>query len=194
MTNSTIDYDQLELALQNLQADINASEIHGTLCALLVANNANTGAEWFQSLVPEVEDPDENYNDAAQPLVALCEETRRELNDPACDFQLILPEDDNDIATRTTALSDWCQGFIMGLMMCGIKDFQKLPENSAEVLQDMTEISRVSSQYELEDTEEDAAALEELIEFVRVGVMLINEELNPDRKPARTSVDYDKLH
>lgn len=194
MTNLSIDFDQIELALQTLGADINASEIHGTLCALLCADSANTGDNWFQSLVPAIEDSSAIQDDAVQTLISLCHETRQKINDPTCDYHLLLPSDDNDIATRTTALSDWCQGFIMGLMVCGLKDFHKLPENSAEVMQDIIEISRAGSAFETEQSEEDEVALEELIEYVRVGVLLINEELNPDRKPANTSINYDNLH
>lgn len=194
MTNLTIDYDQIELALQKMEADINASEIHGTLCALLCADATHTGEKWYQSLVPEAENPDELYQESTQTLELLRLQSQRELNDPTCDYQLLLPADDIDIATRTTALSDWCQGFIMGLMICGLKDFHKLPENSAEVCADILEISRASSQYASEETEEDEMALEELVEFVRVGVLLVNEELNPERKPANTTIDYNNLH
>jgi len=191
MTNLSIDCDQVETALQELGADINASEIHGTLCALLCADSANTGQNWFQTLVPDTEN--DRFVEAVQTLNLLCLESRQNLNDPTCDFQLLLPLDD-DIEARTTALADWCQGFIMGLMMCGLKDFHKLPENSAEVSQDIMEISRASSGYNLEETAEDETALEELVEYVRVGVLLINEELNPERKPANTAIDYNKLH
>jgi hypothetical protein len=194
MTNLSIDFDQVELALQSLGADINASEIHGTLCALLCANSANTGDNWFQSLVPAIEDSSVLQDNAVQTLISLCQEARQNINDPTCDFHLLLPSDDEDLATRTTALSDWCQGFIMGLMICGLKDFHKMPEDSAEAAKDILEISRASSAYDMDQSEDDEIALEELIEYVRVGVLLINEELNPDKKPAITSGNYNNLH
>jgi len=194
MTNLSLDCDQIESALQLLEADINASEIHGTLCALLCADSANTGQMWFENLVPAAESLADQESEATQTLNQLCEETRLNLNDPTCEFELLLPADQEDIQTRTTALADWCQGFIMGLMMCGLKDFHKLPENSAEVSQDIMEISRAGSSYNLEESTEDENALEELIEYVRVGVLLINEELNPERKPANSGIDYTKLH
>lgn len=194
MTNLAFDFDNVELALQKLEADISASETHGTLCALLCADAASTGEKWFQSLVPEAENPDELYYEATQILEQLRSESQRQLNDPTCDYQLLLPSDDTDITTRTIALGEWCQGFVMGLMMCGLKDFHKLPENSAEVCNDILEISRASSSYETEETEEDQTALEELTEYVRVGVLLINEELNPERKPVSTTIDYNNLH
>ena len=194
MTTLTIDCDQVEYALQKLEADISASEIHGTLCALLCADPTHTDNSWFRSLIPDIDESTSTEDEALQTLEQLRDETYQHLNDPNCDYQLLMPDDDEDIETRTDALSDWCQGFVMGLMMCGLKDFHKLPENSAEVSQDILEISRASSAYESEDTEDDETALQELIEYVRVGVLLINEELNPDRKPAFTSIDYNKLH
>jgi len=193
MTNLPLDYDQIESALQTIGADINASEIHGTLSALLCADARLDADNWYQPLIPETDNSDLLQKEACDILKLLFHETKQHLNDPTCDYQLLLPNDDN-IDTRTVALGDWCQGFIMGLMMCGINDFHKLPENSAEVSQDIVEISRVGSTYQSEESEEDAVALEELIEYVRVGVLLINEELHPDKKAPVTSPGYNNLH
>lgn len=193
MTNLPLDYDQIESALQTIGADINASEIHGTLSALLCADARLDADNWYQPLIPETDNSDLLQKEACDILKLLFHETKQHLNDPTCDYQLLLPNDDN-IDTRTVALGDWCQGFIMGLMMCGIKDFHKLPENSAEVSQDIVEISRVGSTYQSEESEEDAVALEELIEYVRVGVLLINEELHPDKKAPVTNPGYNNLH
>jgi uncharacterized protein YgfB (UPF0149 family) len=78
--------------------------------------------------------------------------------------------------------------------MGGLKDFRKLPENSAEAAQDIVEISRIGSKYESEGSEEDAVALEELIEYVRVGVLLINEELHPSRAAPVMTPDTNNIH
>lgn len=194
MTNDVFDCDQIESALQSLAADIGSSEIHGTLCGLLCASNNTQANSWFVSLVPEIDNSNLLQKEAQQLLVLLYEETQRQLNDPTCDFQLLLPDDYTDLATRTISLGDWCQGFIMGFMMCGIKDFRKLPENSAEVAQDIVEMSRIGSEYESENTEDDAEALEELIEYVRVGVLLINEELHPSRAAPVMTPEPDNIH
>ena len=193
MTNLPLDNEQIESALQTLGADINASELHGTLCALLCTDGEPDADNWYRSLIPESDSNDLLQNEARQTLKLLYDETKQHLNDPTCDYQLLLPTDD-DVNIRTIALADWCQGFIMGLMMCGIKDFRKLPENSAEVSQDIVEISRAGTSYESEDTEEDAVALEELIEYVRVGVLLINEELHPEKKAPVTTPGNNRLH
>jgi len=194
MTNNVFDCDQIESALQSLDADIGPSEIHGTLCGLLCATNDTQADSWFRSLIPKIDNKDLQQKEAEQSLVLLYKETQRQLNDPTCDFQLLLPGDYVDLATRTISLGDWCQGFVMGFMMCGIKDFRKLPENSAEASQDIAEMARIGSEYESENTEDDAEALEELIEYVRVGVMLINEELHPSRAAPIMTPEPDNIH
>ena len=194
MTNEVFDFEQIESALQNLNADIGPSEIHGTLCGLLCASNDTQADSWFVSLVPDIDTNDLLQKEARQTLILLYEETLQHLNDPTCDFQLLLPGDYADLATRTISLGEWCQGFIMGFMMSGIKDFRKLPENSAEVAQDIVEIAKIGSEYDSKNTEDDAEALEELIEFVRVGVMLINEELHPTRAAPIIVQDAENIH
>jgi uncharacterized protein YgfB (UPF0149 family) len=109
----------------------------------------------------------------------LHEATQGQLNDPTCDFHLLLPGDDEAIALRVQALGDWCQGFLTGLALGGIKDLQALPDNVREIANDLLEIARAHSSYDLEEQEEDEQAYAELTEYVRVGVMLINEELHP---------------
>ncbi|WP_455365493.1 UPF0149 family protein [Kaarinaea lacus] len=194
MTNDVFDYDRIESALQTLDADINPSEIHGTLCGMLCATGNSDANSWYQPLIPATDKSDLLAKEAQQTLAELYEETRSHLNDPTCDFQLLLTDEQNDVNARTISLGDWCQGFVMGLMMSGLKDFRKLPENSAEAAQDIVEISRIGSKYESEGTEEDAVALEELIEYVRVGVLLINEELHPTRAAPIMASDPNNIH
>jgi yecA family protein len=194
MTNNLFDCDRIESALQTLEADINPSEIHGTLCGMLCATGDTKANSWFQSLVPASDNSNLLAKEAREILARLYDETRQQLNDPTCDFQLLLPDEQSDLDTRTTSLGDWCQGFVMGLMMGGLKDFRKLPEDSAEVAQDIVEISRIGSKYESEGNEEDALALEELIEYVRVGVLLINEELHPSRAAPIITPETNNIH
>ena len=194
MTNNVFDCDEIESALQTLEADITASEIHGTLCGMLCATVDTQATSWFQSLVPASAANDLLAKEARDKLALLYDETRRQLNDPTCNFQLLLPDAQTDLNTRTLGLGDWCKGFVMGLMMGGLKDFRKLPENSAEAAQDIVEISRIGSKYESEGDEEDAVALEELIEYVRVGVMLINEELHPSRAAPVITPETNNIH
>ena len=52
----------------------------------------------------------------------------------------------------------------------------------AEIINDLSEISRADA--EGDDNGDDAEnALEEIIEYVRMGVLLVNEELQPLKAP-----------
>ena len=194
MTLEVFDYDQVESTLQALEADINPSEIHGTLCGMLCATGNTQASSWYQSLLPASEPGDLLANEARNTLAALYDETQRQLNDPTCDFQLLIPGEQTDLGTRTISLGDWCQGFVMGLMMGGLKDLRKMPENSAEAAQDIVEIAKIGSNYQSAEDEDDAAALEELIEYVRVGVLLINEELHPTHAAPVITTENNNIH
>ncbi|MBV8975363.1 MAG: UPF0149 family protein, partial [Sinobacteraceae bacterium] len=76
----------------------------------------------------------------------------------------------------------WCQGFLYGLGAGAITDATVLPGDVGEIVRDLTEISRagVDASQEAESNE---AAYTELVEFVRVGVQLLFEELAALRYP-----------
>ena len=103
--------------------------------------------------------------------------------DPYGGFQLLLPDDDDELDERTEALGDWCLGFVYGLAAGGLSEDSELPEDTRELLMDFIEISRASNDVgELDDDsdeEEDEHAFVEIVEYVRTGVLLINEELQP---------------
>ena len=90
----------------------------------------------------------------------------------------MLPDDETPLLGRTQALGDWCQGFLMGLAMAGIRDFTRLPPDSAEFIQDLLDISRIEEQ-ELEEGEDEEQAFAGIVEYVRAGVLLIRSELRP---------------
>ena len=101
-------------------------------------------------------------------------------------FEPLLPADDQPIGARTAALAQWCQGFLYGLGAGGITDASGLPADTGEIVRDFTEISRAGVD-ETQDEESNEAAYAELVEFVRVGVQLLFEELAELRRPSTPS-------
>ena len=91
----------------------------------------------------------------------------------------MLPDDDDSLTQRVNAIGDWSQGYLIGLSLGGITDFAPLPDDAREIAKDLLEISRAGTSYDLEGNEEDENAYAELVEYLRVGVLLINEELQP---------------
>jgi hypothetical protein len=177
------DYQAINHALDKLNTEIMPSEVHGTLCGLLCANTSAEAEVWQKALWPNQPSGDLLAAEAYEIFKTSHDITRRQLNDPNCEFQMLLPDDDDSLDQRVHALGDWCQGYLIGLSLGGIKDFAPLPDDAREIAQDMLEIARAGTTYELEGNEEDENAYTELVEYLRVGVLLINEELQPTQAP-----------
>jgi len=98
-------------------------------------------------------------------------------------FSLLMPDDEEPIELRTEALTLWCNGFVYGLGTSGAPDPEQLPGDAGEIVRDLAQIMRAGVD-EREGLEANEAALAELVEFVRVGVQVVFEELGALRHPA----------
>jgi uncharacterized protein YgfB (UPF0149 family) len=180
MVLSTRTFNELQRALTQSHALTDAAEAHGTLVGSLCATGCSLD-EWLAEILPE----GRAGSDAATSLQAVFNATSGSLGDTDMSFQPLLPSDEDPIAERTTALGEWCQGFLYGLGVgVAVPDLSELQGEAAEVLRDMTEITHVD--VDPEDSEEsNEAAYAELVEFVRVGVQLLYDQLQPLRDPPR---------
>ncbi len=183
MEHTIPDYITITAALEKLDTEVTPSEVHGTLAGLLCATTSAKAELWQHNLWPHMshDSGDLLAAEALEIFNQLHDITRLQLNDPNCEFQLLLPVDDDHIDNRVNALGDWCQAYLVGLALGGIKDFAPLPDDAREVANDLVEIARAGSSYSLEGSEEDENAYAELVEYLRVGVLLINEELQPTK-------------
>lgn len=188
MEHNIPDYLTIADALEKLETEVTPSEVHGTLCGLLCARTSANAELWQHNLWPQaiMDKSDLLVAEALEIFNQLHDITRLQLNDPNCEFQLLLPVDDDHIDIRVNALGDWCQSYLIGLALGGVKDFSPLPDDAREVANDLVEIARAGTSYSLEGNEEDENAYAELVEYLRVGVLLINEELQPTQAPPQT--------
>lgn len=153
--------------LSTLGAPISAAESHGLLCGLLCMRAPEAREQWIRRSLD-----DDSAQNAPAPLDQLYDQTLAQLDDAAFDFQLLLPPDDElDLADRTAALAEWCNGFAFGVGAAGC-DRERLPAESLEFLQDITSIA----QAEVTGEEDDEAAYAEVAEYVRMGVLLARTE------------------
>jgi uncharacterized protein len=178
------DIPQLEDLLFNVDAAQGAVEAHGALCGMLCAQGATEASQWMLSVLGEHEESSKALQQAGKKLQLIYQITMEQMNAIDADFELMLPDDDETLDTRVEALGMWCQGFVYGLAMGGIKEDTVLPEDSKEIIKDILEISRagyvVDSEAELAaDEEDDEVSFMEVCEYVRMGVLLIYEELQP---------------
>ena len=174
-------FDELQRVLTQSHALTDAAEAHGTLVGSLCSMRCSLD-DWLAEILPE------GRADAhsAHSLRAIFDTTSGALGDGSLSFHPLLPGDDASIGDRTSALGEWCQGFLYGLGAgAAMPEADSLQGEAAEVLRDMTEITHVDVDPE-DDIETNEAAYAELVEFVRVGVQLLYEHLQPLREPLVT--------
>ncbi len=173
-----IDFFELEGALLKANAEYSASEAQAIASGMLSVNIASDKIAWVQLVFGEIDADDSAQTNAIKLSGELFEQTKMQLQDSNLGFELLLPDEDEPLQTRIVSLQQWCSGFVLGTALAGVKDKQSLPEDSRELLADFTEIG-TSGELDVEDVEASEEALEEISEYVRMGVLLINEELQP---------------
>ncbi len=188
MSKEKPNFDSINQALRRLNADIEAAELDGTLCGLLCVMG-NNASKHLGQLIPKGATGDALDKEAYDMVTSCPVFILGGLNDPEFGFELLLPSDKNALDVRTEAMGEWSHGFLSGLALAGIEDFSNLPKEAAEFCQDMSEISRAGLS-DMTLGEEDEVAYEELVEYLRIGVLLIYELLNPSSPDSPS----DKVH
>lgn len=171
--------DDLARTLEQLGAGCSASELHGVLTGLL-AGGARLNRSALQKVLETHADPDRALDDnAIASLWQLQLKTLEDLGDSELVFLPLLPDDDDALALRVTALSDWCQGFLVGFGTAVRPNDTRVHEESVrETLQDIVHVSSVDATAQDND-EGDESAYAELYEFVRMAVIHLFEEMSP---------------
>jgi yecA family protein len=180
--NQGLEYYDVQDVLDRATPGADPADSHGLLCGLICAAGFADPQRWL----PEVFD-DFNPRDAAQARAYQClqsvyEHTLASLHSEDLDFELLIPDDEAPLAERTESLGAWCSGFLSGLGLGGLPDQDKMSEELAERLEEMAQIARVD--FDLEDPGEDEnVSFEEVVEYLRIGVLFIHDELQPAAAP-----------
>lgn len=148
------------------------AESHGIYAGLMALGAPQARSRWLAELVP---DQNAALGDA---LRALAEATDAGLADPSMGFALLLPDEEQGLRERADALLDWIRGLLYGLGLAGL-NAERLSPPAREALADLLEVTRMDLD-DLADDDADELALAEIVEFVRVAVMLLQSEPRPD--------------
>ena len=163
------DYEGLAASLHGAGVTTSAAEAHGIITAALCAPQP---PEWQRLLLGG--DPAAVSPSLRSQLGSLYEQTAQQLVGVEFDFVPMLPA--TALAEQVEALADWCRGFVLAMEAVGI-DAAKLPGEAGEFMRDAHEIAEA----EIDDDEaEEAQEREyaEIVEYLRVGVQLVYEELH----------------
>lgn len=177
-------FNELAHALNKTKLKMHPSQAHGLITGI-ICGNIKTDAAWEALITGS-----ENSTKAKAILDDLYQETQKQLQDFLFEFQLILPEDEAELNSRAEALTLWVQGFLTGLKLANITIENRAPGEVTEAINDLIEIANMNYE-EVVPSEEDEAAYMELVEYVRMAIILIYQELRPDESSAQTS---NRLH
>ncbi|MBB3227822.1 hypothetical protein FHW69_002454 [Luteibacter sp. Sphag1AF] len=181
--NPIVEPDDIFDLVNRVKLSASVSELHGSLAGFISGGGRFQGGAVLEAL--HFEPGEAPTPDELRILVRLRDQTDRELADSDLGFQPWLPDDDSTLAERAEALSDWTRGFLGGLGLGGGANRAKdgLTDEAKELLSDMATIAVTEFEF-AEDSEEDEDALIEIIEFVRVGALLLHAELSNQERPA----------
>ena len=182
------DYATVDAALQRCGMQQCPSELHGFALGMAVGGVPEPLTIW-QNEVYAAFDPDDVLANECRALLdrvfaaALVDESSQSLT-----LMLLLPQDIVVDSARLGALRDWCQGFLFGLGLAGESVTAALSAQTRELLNDFSEFTRLDTD-DVDNSEANQAALIEIEEYLREGVMLIRDELNEARSnPGTTPV------
>jgi uncharacterized protein len=179
-----VTFDDMVRVLEGLGSTVPAAEAHGCLVGALCTTPHYPMERWLEEIIPD--EDRRNDDDCQQALRLLYADTLNSLRGDQMDFEVLLPDDDISLETRAGGLSQWCQGFLYGFGTGQPIKQEALPGSVSEIISDLTHIGRASvdldgGSEDSSETEEEAYA--EVVEYVRIGVQLIHDELIPEHAP-----------
>ena len=176
-----LNFDDISSQLEEWAGISSGSEIHGLIAGLgsvALAGDFKLVKEIVMRHLEEEEGCSENAEYAIQ---AMQEAVIEQYEDSDFAFDVLLPDDDEEIHSRIRALSHWVQGFLVGFGT-GVKAEEgSFSAEAQEVLRDSAEISNVAEELEQDGEEEDEVALTELEEYVRAAAMMLYAEFGLER-------------
>lgn len=172
--SAALTHAELVAALDAMQLGVDASDMHGSLAGYLCAGGRAGPGQVLEAL--QLESDDAAVRDRAHALLdRLYGEALAQLDDPQLGFGPLLPDDEYPLDQRAEALVEWCRGFLGGFGLAGDSPSRKLSDDGKEILHDFGAIA--GSHLSSRGDEEDERALAEVLEFVRVGAMLLFAEV-----------------
>ncbi|HLB41951.1 MAG TPA: YecA family protein [Gammaproteobacteria bacterium] len=180
-------YVKLSQALNKTTLKLHPSQAHGLICGILCAPSPHE--ETWQSVVTGSQTTGQTH----KLLQNLYDASAHLLGDFLVEFQLILPADSQELPQRAEALTLWCQGFLTGLKLVNIPLINREPSEVTEAINDIIEIAKINHE-EVVANEEDEIAYTELVEFIRIAVILIHQDLKKDNASSPQACFSGHLH
>ncbi len=170
MYSQSLDFYQLDDLLAENDSEIGASELEGLVYGLLAGGLPNDSKSWKAPVLNHVNDGVVLKTNAMTAIDGLVQRLGGQLEQHILADDIMMPDDQEPLAARLTSLTKWCQGFLLGYGLA-IGEQRLAAEDLDEALNDLIEIAQAD--LEVDNSEESKAALETVIEHVRISAQVI---------------------
>ena len=113
------------------------SELHGLLTGQLAAGVRADAEAWLAMVVAHLDVQAIEDDDDKAELVVLYDMVLEQLTEADFGLQLLLPEDDAELAGRAESLGAWCTGFLSGFGLGFDRSKQKLSSEITDAMEDV---------------------------------------------------------
>lgn len=168
------DYEAFSEHINALELYISASLLHGAMCGYLCAGADTQGEAYLRALLNNKKD--ELSRNAVLAMFAVFSISQQQISQLDFGFEMLLPEEHEDLLVRARAFSEWCQGFIESLNLAGIGMEQFYEEEAQAAFQHLIEFAELDCET-LDVGEDDERALMEVNEYARMAVLRLHHDL-----------------
>lgn len=176
---------------------VSPAELHGLIAGHLAAGARLQPAMLIQAACDLMDTEALKQESSKVTLLNLYSATTDALESMDLEFELLLPDDENEISLRAEALGRWCQSFLSGFGLYGKHTDASLSPEAKETLNDLGQIAQISA--DLEELDENESDLMEVQEYVRMAVLMLFTECNKaladkEQEFAKAQPDSNRLH
>lgn len=169
------DYEELAGALHAAQVELSPAEVHGMITGTVSVPQARAPGSLFFGRKPVAATPE--VEAFLRLVAALQEDVRARLEGSDFEFQPLLRGAEAELSEQVDALAAWARGYVLGLAAAGVADPKRLEGQIGEFLLDATRIGEAEMD-EDETVEQQEREIAEIVEYLRVGVQLVYDELH----------------
>lgn len=173
--SQSVTYELLQAQFEGL----NLAEAQGVLMALLCGTSFDHFKDWLQEL-DRIRFDESALNEEI--LKILFDKTLDEVNSTEFNLRLLIADEDQ-MEARIEGFIKWCHGFSYGFGLSS-ELYERLDEDGKDFIRYIVEFSALDADEVVAGLVDDGdlLALEELIEFVRVGVLMLYFHLKDQPK------------
>ena len=179
--NNFTNESELDEALENCDSGRNSIQAHGLLCGYIMTHGLKGHDMWLHRMFENSSnEKGDKYKYIFDDLFI---KTWQQLEERQSEFELFLPGDDRGLLTRAKAIGAWCDSYLHGLISSVTTENLKKAINrepTSILIKDLLEMTKATIGEE-DDDETNERSYAELVEYTRIAVQLIFEELDESR-------------